>query len=90
MLWNQKSGIMASSPSSAELPAEKNAVVATNEVSSVNAKHDVSEALVPGVFVADPDRKPTWWEKVEEIVWDGGNRTKEEKRIVQQLDIYLM
>lgn len=89
-MWNQKSGIMASSPFSSELPAEKNAVVAANEVSTVDAKQDVSEALVPGVFAADADHKLTWWEKVEEIVWDGGNRTKEEKRIVQQLDIYLM
>lgn len=32
----------------------------------------------------------TRWEKVQEVIWDGGHRTPEERKLVQRLDIYVM
>ena len=32
----------------------------------------------------------TRWEKIQEVIWDGGNRTPEERKMVQRLDLYLM
>lgn len=32
----------------------------------------------------------TRWEKVQEVIWDGGDRSKEERALIQRLDLYLM
>lgn len=32
----------------------------------------------------------TRWQKVQEVIWDGGDRTPEERKLVQRLDIYVM
>ncbi|KAJ4377343.1 hypothetical protein N0V83_000168 [Neocucurbitaria cava] len=32
----------------------------------------------------------TRWEKVQEVIWDGGHRTPEERKLVQRLDIHVM
>jgi ACS family pantothenate transporter-like MFS transporter len=32
----------------------------------------------------------TRWEKIREVIWDGGYRTKEERKLVQRLDLYVM
>lgn len=32
----------------------------------------------------------TRWEKIQGIIWDGGDRTLEERKLVQRLDIYVM
>jgi hypothetical protein len=38
----------------------------------------------------EPYIPQTRWEKIQEVIWDGGNRTPEERKLVQTLDIYLM
>lgn len=39
----------------------------------------------------DSQYKPqTRWEKIQEVIWDGGSRTPEERKLVQRLDIHLM
>ncbi|KAF2788792.1 retrograde regulation protein 2 [Melanomma pulvis-pyrius CBS 109.77] len=30
------------------------------------------------------------WEKIREVIWDGGYRTKEERKLVQRLDLHVM
>lgn len=52
-----------------------------------------SAALV--AIAEDPKALPTnvpqtRWQKIQEVIWDGGNRTKEERKLVQRLDIYIM
>ncbi|KAF2014042.1 putative allantoate permease [Aaosphaeria arxii CBS 175.79] len=39
-----------------------------------------------------PENLPplTKWEKFLEIIWDGGRRTKEERKLVQRLDLHVM
>jgi MFS transporter, ACS family, pantothenate transporter len=32
----------------------------------------------------------TRWQRIQEVLWDGGNRTPEERRIVQRLDLHIM
>lgn len=32
----------------------------------------------------------TRWQKVENIIWDGGERSEEERRLVRRLDIFIM
>ncbi|KAH7120749.1 retrograde regulation protein 2 [Dendryphion nanum] len=32
----------------------------------------------------------TRWGKIQDVIWDGGNRTKEERALVQRLDLYVM
>jgi ACS family pantothenate transporter-like MFS transporter len=40
---------------------------------------------------ADSQYTPrTRWEKIQEVIWDGGNRTPEERKLVQTLDIHVM
>lgn len=34
--------------------------------------------------------RKTWRQKIESIVWDGSDRTKEEKALVQTLDIFIL
>lgn len=33
---------------------------------------------------------PTKWQKIESIIWDGGDRSEEERRLVRRLDIFIM
>ncbi|KAH8689109.1 putative pantothenate transporter [Talaromyces proteolyticus] len=46
---------------------------------------------------ADPENlhtsskpKLTRWQRIENIIWDGGDRTKEERDLVRRLDIFIM
>lgn len=32
----------------------------------------------------------TRWQKVQEVIWDGGNRSAEERALVQRLDIFIL
>ena len=32
----------------------------------------------------------TRWQKIQEVIWDGGSRTPEERKLIQRLDIHLM
>ena len=32
----------------------------------------------------------TRWQKIQEVIWDGGNRSPEERKLIQRLDIHLM
>lgn len=37
------------------------------------------------------DRVPrSRWKKIREVIWDGGYRTKEERKLVQRLDLHVM
>lgn len=41
-------------------------------------------------FVSPSSRTLTRWEKIQDVVWDGGHRTAEERKLVQRLDIHVM
>lgn len=32
----------------------------------------------------------TRWQKIENVIWDGGHRTPEERALVRRLDIFIM
>ncbi|KAH7084648.1 retrograde regulation protein 2 [Paraphoma chrysanthemicola] len=45
----------------------------------------------PSVTSPNLSGKPrTRWEKFQAIIWDGGNRTAEERKLVQRLDLYVL
>jgi ACS family pantothenate transporter-like MFS transporter len=39
---------------------------------------------------AEPPVPKTRWERIEAVIWDGGYRSKEEKKLVRTLDIFIM
>jgi hypothetical protein len=40
---------------------------------------------------ASPSKLPlTRWQKIENVIWDGGDRSEEERRLVRRLDIFIM
>lgn len=41
---------------------------------------------------ADLEAKPplTRWQRIENVIWDGGDRTAEERALVRRLDIFIM
>jgi ACS family pantothenate transporter-like MFS transporter len=39
---------------------------------------------------ASPPVPKTRWERIEAVIWDGGYRSKEEKKLVRTLDIFIM
>jgi ACS family pantothenate transporter-like MFS transporter len=46
-------------------------------------------------IVADADletaKQPlTRWQRIENVIWDGGDRTQEERALVRRLDIFIM
>ncbi|KAF2815549.1 putative pantothenate transporter [Mytilinidion resinicola] len=49
----------------------------------------VQEAAISKVPTNDNTPR-TRWEKVQEVIWDGGHRTKEERKLIQKLDWYIM
>jgi ACS family pantothenate transporter-like MFS transporter len=34
--------------------------------------------------------KKTRWQRFQSIIWDGGDRSEEERKLVQTLDIFIM
>jgi hypothetical protein len=34
--------------------------------------------------------KKTRWQRFQAVIWDGGDRSKEERELVQTLDIFIM
>lgn len=32
----------------------------------------------------------TRWQRIENVIWDGGDRTQEERALVRRLDIFIM
>jgi ACS family pantothenate transporter-like MFS transporter len=38
----------------------------------------------------EPPAPKTRWERIEAVIWDGGYRSKEEKKLVRTLDIFIM
>jgi hypothetical protein len=57
-----------------------------------------SDAREPRAGHAENDRDDdnsseitlTRWQKIENIIWDGGHRTPQERRLVRRLDIFIM
>lgn len=40
--------------------------------------------------VASSEMTLTRWQKIENIIWDGGHRTPQERALVRRLDIFIM
>jgi hypothetical protein len=74
----------------ATLQEKSDAVAKAASIDSLEPSEKAGNIGVQSVHGKEDERPLTWWEKVEEVVWDGGNRTREEKRIVQRLDLFLM
>lgn len=49
-----------------------------------------ADTAVSGVPDAEKQEVPlTRWERISEVIWDG-RRSKEEKQLVQRLDLFIM
>ncbi|KAF2644628.1 retrograde regulation protein 2 [Massarina eburnea CBS 473.64] len=48
-----------------------------------------TQETTTGVSI-EPYTSRTRWEKLQEVIWDGGDRTPEERKLVQRLDIHVM
>jgi hypothetical protein len=56
-----------------------------------NSKSLAISAVQEGTPELLVDHGPrTRWEKIREVIWDGGYRTKEERKLVQRLDLHVM
>lgn len=44
----------------------------------------------PAITQEQGTGKKTAWQKIQAVIWDGGDRTKEERELVQTLDIFIM
>lgn len=40
--------------------------------------------------VASSEFTLTRWQKIENVIWDGGHRTPQERALVRRLDIFIM
>jgi ACS family pantothenate transporter-like MFS transporter len=40
--------------------------------------------------VASSEITLTRWQKIENVIWDGGHRTPQERALVRRLDIFIM
>ncbi|KAJ9216640.1 hypothetical protein DTO166G4_1856 [Paecilomyces variotii] len=47
-------------------------------------------SVSPDVTDEQATGKKTRWQKFQAIIWDGGDRTEEERKLVQTLDIFIM
>tara|TARA_R110002003_G_scaffold46_5_gene3763 strand:+ start:5707 stop:5976 length:270 start_codon:yes stop_codon:yes gene_type:complete len=63
-------------------------ILAVDETSKALSLTNVQESSIAS---SSPSCTPrTRWEKIQEVIWDGGNRTPAERKLVQRLDLYVL
>jgi hypothetical protein len=64
------------------------APLAVDEMSKALSLTNVHESSIAS---SSPSYTPrTRWEKIQEVIWGGGNRTPAERKLVQRLDLYVL
>ena len=62
-------------------------------MAAVPLSKDVSITNVQESSIAPPGTQytpRTQWEKIQDVIWDGGQRSLEERKLVQRLDLYVL